>query len=104
MKMNLNAKNIDLSGDMSSLMEIKGYVSRKSNKKGSQLRAQKRELGLAREELARLKSEECPYYSQNVMGGPAFQWELDHQERIANCQKNISDIKARIKELTQKQR
>ncbi len=76
----------------------------KKKRHDSDLLSQKRQLGLAREELRRVQNERCPYSSSNVLGGPAFQWCLEHDERIEICERNIADIKAKMKELTQKQR
>ena len=85
--------------------EKKNLPANKHKKKGSELRDKKRELGLAREELSRIKSERCPYSDpKGLMGGPSFQWGLQQNEKIKNCEKRIADIKAEIAKLTQKQR
>ena len=109
--MNIKLEEIDLFSNVILDNKITSFIEKEENfihkrkNKGSGLRAQKRELGLAREELARLKSEKCPCSDpKGVMGGPAFQWGLEHENRIKNCEKRISDIKAEITKLTQKQR
>ena len=85
--------------------EKKNLPANKHKKKGNELRDKKRELGLAREELSRIKSERCPYSDpKGLMGGPSFQWGLDHQERIEQCENKIANIKNEMAELTQKQR
>ncbi|MCR5506541.1 MAG: hypothetical protein K6F04_01695 [bacterium] len=85
-------------------VERKELPVNKHKRKGSELRDKKRELGLEREELRRLKSEKCPYFSKGVMGGPAFQWNIAQSERIDRCEKRIATIKTEIAALTQKQR
>ncbi len=97
--------NVVLDNKVISLIENEEGLVHKKKNKGSGLRAQKRKLGLAREELVRLKSEKCPYSDpMGLMGGPAFQWGLKQDIRIKNCEKRIVDIKAEIEKLTQKQR
>lgn len=85
-------------------VEKKDVPANKHKRKGSELRDKKRELGLAREELARIKSEKCPYSSREVMGGPAFQWSLERNNRIYMCEERIASIKTEIAALTRKQR
>ncbi len=97
--------------DIFSLLNVKASINKrnapvnKHKRKGSELRDKKRELGLAREELVRLKSERCPYSDpKGVMGGPAFQWRLEQENRIKRCEEKISSIKIDMTKLTQKQR
>ncbi len=85
--------------------EKKNLPANKHKKKGSELREKKRELGLVREELSRIKSERCPYSDRKcVMGGPAFQWALEKESRISQCEEKIANIKNEMSILTQKQR
>lgn len=83
---------------------FKNETHREKKFQGAGIRFQKRQLGLAREELSELQSEVCPYGSNDVMENVAFQWQLDHDRKIENCKTRIAVIKAKMKEMTQKRK
>ena len=76
----------------------------KKKKHDSDLLLQKRQLGLAREELSRIESEKCPFALKNTKDTEAILWTAEHDKRIENCRTKIANIKRIMKELTQKQK
>ena len=76
----------------------------KKKKHDSDLLLQKRQLGLAREELSRIESEKCPFALKNTKDTEAVLGSVEHNKRIEDCKVKIANIKDKMKELTQKQR